>query len=56
MTTPVIMLEVSLEEANLIVACVRQLPHAQVHDLVVALSRQIESQVAPPANVSIHDE
>lgn len=42
-------LTVSPESAQLIIGALRQLPHAQVHDLVMDLFTQVRNQVPPEA-------
>lgn len=44
---PPIRLEISLDEANLILEALGQLPYARVHALVAAIHQQAVSQLEP---------
>lgn len=43
-----IILSVTPQAADLIIGALRQLPHAQVHDLVMDLFVQVKNQTAEP--------
>jgi hypothetical protein len=50
-----ITLTVTPQAADLIIGALRQLPHAQVHELVMDLFAQAKSQYTPPEPAPIEE-